>query len=114
MKKYFALCLFILLMLCIPANAKEWYEGGTLHSANIGQWKRASYENKLATCADFIATLWKEDKLKIAINSMDVLKIYAVELVTCVDTATDGINEINNQTVSSIALMGMYMMEWIK
>ena len=113
MKKYFA-CLVILLILCVPANAKEWYQGGTLHSANIGEWKQASYDNKLATCADFIANLWMHNKLKINVAHMDTLKIYAKELVTCIDKATDGIDDVNDQSVSSIAAMGMTMMEWIK
>ena len=114
MKKYFALCLILLLVLCVPATAKEWYEGGTLHSAKIGQWKQASYEDKLATCADFIANLWKHDKLKINVAYIGTLKTYAKKLVTCIDTAVDGIDDVNDQDVSTIAVMGMYTMDWVK
>lgn len=39
----------------LPSNA--WYEGGTLASggATMAEWKRATYENRLASSADFVA-----------------------------------------------------------
>ena len=35
------------------------------------------------------------------------IKTYAQELVTCMDTVTDDIDDVNNQDVSAIAAMGM-------
>jgi len=47
----------------VPASrpAKEWYEGGTLHRATMREWHEASYENRLATSADFVAKLLQTD-----------------------------------------------------
>lgn len=42
-------------------DVKKWYEGGTLHKCTNAEWKKASKENKIATCADFIFTLAKSD-----------------------------------------------------
>ena len=51
------LCVVMVLMLHVPATAKEWYEGGTLHDATIAQWKRAKRQDKIATCADWVSAL---------------------------------------------------------
>ena len=114
MKKYFALCLLIPLVLCVPATAKEWYEGGTLHSANIGQWKQASYENKLATCADILARLWLDGDLNIRVNNMYEFKPYVQELVDFIDSATKGVEGVNRDNVSFFAFLGIKMMGWLK
>lgn len=38
----------------------RWFDGGNLHSATVGQWREATYQNKLATAADWLAaTKWK-------------------------------------------------------
>ncbi len=31
----------------------KWYEGGNLHKTSVGEWRTATYENKLATTADW-------------------------------------------------------------
>ncbi len=75
---------------------EKWYEGGTLHKAKISEWKSATSKNKLATCADFMATVDNS-------VSMDVLKRRAQALVTCIDKSTKGLENTNNESVSSIA-----------
>jgi len=41
-------------------TARQWYEGGTLHSATLAQWKAATNANRLATAADWLAaTEWR-------------------------------------------------------
>lgn len=40
---------------------KAWYEGGTLHKANMREWSRASYQNRLATSGDFVTRLVMDD-----------------------------------------------------
>lgn len=37
------------------SRTAEWYQGGTLHQANLLEWKHASHANRLATAADFVA-----------------------------------------------------------
>ena len=46
------LAAFIFTLGPAPSEAKELYEGGTLHKAIAGQWHRASEGNRLATSAD--------------------------------------------------------------
>lgn len=77
-------------------STKEWYIGGTLHKSNIGEWKKATDNNKLATCGDFMATL--DDTV-----SMTVLKKRAEELKDCIDTATKGLDSTDNLKVSEVA-----------
>jgi len=66
-------------------SGKQWYEGGTLHNKSAIEWQSASDENKLATCADFIAELWKGDNLTLSIacrlTSEDDIRPYAQALV---------------------------------
>jgi hypothetical protein len=87
-------------------QTENWYEGGTLHKAKISEWKRASDNNRLATCADFAARI--NNKI-----SMDELLIRSVELKTCIDTAIDGIEgveETKSMDVAEIAVSCMMML----
>ena len=59
MKKLKYVCIKIAVLAAVfgapnLANA-QWYANGTLHKATVGQWKFASYRNKLATAADWAA-----------------------------------------------------------
>lgn len=95
-------------------TGKMWFEGGTLHQATVKEWRNATKENKLATCADFVAGQWKTDKLRFSISDMDGLKYYAQELVDFIDTSTEDIKEINNHKITEIAAMGFFVMNWLK
>ncbi len=68
--------------------AEEWYEGGTLHTASIPQWKSSTHKNRLATASDWAAVMFKDQNL-----SMKELKVKALEVVRCIDTATAGSTE---------------------
>lgn len=78
--------------------SKEWYEGGTLHKATVKQWKSATQKNKLATCADFMAVT--DNSI-----SMTELKSRATNLMNCIDEATRGLDELNNDKVSEMATL---------
>lgn len=106
MKRIFATVIFwAILIACsdskkdiprtVPAK-KMWYEGGTLHRAKISEWKNATEENKLATCGDFMATLDNS-------VSVDVLLDRAKALRACINEATNGIDNVDNDNVSEIA-----------
>lgn len=90
-----------------PANRQtkvdNWYKGGTLHKAKISDWKTATDKNKLATCADFMATV--DNSL-----SMDELKRRAKSLMSCIDESTKGIDNTNNESVSTIAALCLQLM----
>ena len=119
--------ILFILVLFIPTSvcAKNWYEGGTLHTKSALEWQVASYENKLATCSDFVSTAWQNKSFKpeiqSKITSMDVVKVLSKELVKALDTAfakeTDpkkNTKMYTNQTVSSSTAMLMVMMGWVE
>ena len=93
-------------------SSKAWYEGGTLHQKTIGDWKTATYENKLATCADFIAAV--REKLNIKITDVDSIQPYAHELVICIDTSVKDLDSMDAQKVSDIAALSFVFLEWLK
>jgi hypothetical protein len=89
-----------------PAE-QQWYEGGTLHQGKVREWKNATDEDKLATCADFAATVDKS-------VSMDVLLTRATELKACINEATRGIDEVDNSPVTEIAALCMMTLGYEK
>jgi hypothetical protein len=84
--------LFVLLFI-IPqfASAGHWYEGGTLQSANVSKWNQSSYENRLATSADWFVSITKKHnsslqrKLDRLSNSqyLSSLKTFSAQLEKC-------------------------------
>ena len=83
-------------------SSTQWFQGGNLHSATVAQWKKASYQNKLATASDWLtATKWKGH-----LNSpgdFDRLKLKAQLLVECVDETVVGL-ELGEMRVAEIAV----------
>lgn len=84
--KYITLVIILFLAGCggNGENLKkdEWYVGGNLHNKDVSDWKKATEENKLATCADFAASK-KEYS-----DNFDQLKIDATEIMNCINEAT--------------------------
>lgn len=100
----------ILFALSAPAFAAKWYEGGSLHRSNIGTWHTATYQNKLATSADWVL---QSPSVKNAVKksgSIDTTKKYASQLVTCIDKAAGGAG--NSEKTSGIAASCMVLMGW--
>ncbi|VFQ43482.1 hypothetical protein [Desulfoluna butyratoxydans] len=104
---------------------KAWYSGGSLHQASALSWQDADYADKLATSADFIATLWNGKRFNPTVHnkiqSVDDIKPFAKELVVFLDKATEKNPDAEqnkkvytNQKVSDMAVMGMMMMGWTK
>jgi hypothetical protein len=93
--------LFSLLILASCGNSEnnqskdEWYAGGTLHKATLQTWKLSTEENKLATCADFVANTKEYDDL-------DQMKADATEVMNCIDEAAMG-NDLEYQKTNEIA-----------
>lgn len=124
-KSVFILFLAILAINANSAFAKDWYQGGTLHEANAISWQKATQQDKLATCADFIAGMYSKDLLVPEISekmkSVNDFKPYASELVKQLDAAFAPESDpaknkmmFTNQTVKSTAMMLMIMMKWVK
>ncbi|MDC8002725.1 hypothetical protein POV27_01555 [Aureisphaera galaxeae] len=113
-------CLFVLVFLfCIPIimiscldgpekhvsdNSQEWYVGGSLHKSKISEWKISAKRNKLATCGDFLAHIYKG-------HSLDFIKSKAIELSNCIDEAVKGHSLSDDNEVAEIASMCIVFME---
>jgi len=76
-----------------PVQPKKWYEGGTLSGKTMGDWARATPEDRLASCADLLASLWIAKKLtpriQDSVSTVDELKPFAEQLRIALDTAVD-------------------------
>jgi len=96
------------LMVCAGGN---WYENGTLHRSSVAEWNKASYSNKLATAADWSITR-PQIKTKVKNSgSMDTLKPFAIELVTCINEAAAG-KGYANMSATELAAGCMILMGW--
>lgn len=89
-----------------PNENREWYIGGTLNGATGSAWQQSSYDNRLATAADFSAKV-----LEGKVSSMDQLRPYATELASCITSATAG-PESRNTRVTEIAAACIIMLKW--
>lgn len=128
LSRFFKLIAFLFTVFLVfntnTAFASNWYQGGTLHEASALTWQKATPQNKLATCADFIAGLYSKELLVPEISgkmkSVDDFKPYAAELVKQLDAAFSPESDpaknkemFSNQTVKSTAMMLMIMMKWV-
>lgn len=102
---------------------KTWYQGGTLHGVSALEWQGASYENKLATCADFVAKLSTGTSLKPGVaakmSTIEGIKPFAEALVKQLDDAMKKRDDVElnrkiytNQTVASNVAMVIVLMGW--
>jgi len=89
----------------------KWYEGGNLHSANVSQWQRAKYSNKLATAGDWALSRPHIAKIVKDSGTMNTGKFYAKELMKCVDEASAG-EGYGNIDVSEFVASCMILMKW--
>ena len=86
---------------------EQWYEGGSLHRATVGQWKIATDQNKLATCGDFVAAADK------SVSSMTLLRIRAESLRKCIEGTTDVADHTSEDVkISVIAALCIKEMEY--
>ena len=91
---------------------RKWYEGGNLHNADLATWKTASYENKLATAADWaIITIRVKNDFNKSGN-IDIVKPLAISLVKCIDTATSGVETYVQDKPYEIAVVCSALMGW--
>jgi hypothetical protein len=113
MKKFiFPMLVAFFLVIPFVVNAGgKWYENGTLHNASVADWNRATYRNKLATAADWAITR-PQIKAKVKNSgSIDTLKPFASELVTCVNEAAAG-QGYGSMSVAEVAASCMILMGW--
>jgi hypothetical protein len=89
----------------------EWYSGGTLHRATVGEWRNASYRDKLATAADWALAYDRVKNTVLRSGSMETLKPYAIDLVTCVDGAS-GPSGNDSLRVAQLAASCIVLLGW--
>ncbi len=82
------------------AAGEEWYQGGTLHNVTAKEWHAATYRNRLATSADFVAGAK-------AASNMKELRERAVGLERCITAGTDdpALEELKVKDVAAACLV---------
>ncbi len=83
------------------ASSNQWFSGGTLQNATVAEWRAASYQNKLATAGDWLASTKWMGHLN-SPSDFDRLKLKAQKLVIAVDEVVT-VKETNTMQVNEIA-----------
>ena len=86
----------------VPSS--NWFSGGTLHKAKVSEWRNATYANRLATSADFIAATQNVDY-----GDMVGFKQMATDLEACISTTVSG-GDVDNEDVVFISSMCTVML----
>lgn len=105
----FGIAFFALLTHCGGSNdtkshsrtpTTEWYTGGTLENSTLGEWRVGTYQNKLASSADFATVVVNHSGKQL--RSMDELRPIAISIERCIsDTATGA--KTDKMLVSDVA-----------
>ncbi len=101
---------------------RKWYEGGNLHNVTVKQWRLASNQNKLATCADFIARGITTGLLNFTLQQVysdfdGFLKNRAQDLLLCINAYVDGSDrsyKVENQPITDVAVLACVLLGWVK
>ena len=88
-------------------STRTWYDGATLHKATVGQWKRGTADNRLATASDFSAAM-----LKGKFESMAELLVEAHSLNECIMEVAKVLKD--SDAVADIAAMCAVTLGWDK
>lgn len=96
--KSLVMTMAIALLVSAPSYA-QWYNGGNLHRATVAEWRKASYENRLATAADWFVGITQAHNIEMqkkmealpGAEYLKQLKISATKLELCVSDATASI-----------------------
>lgn len=98
---------------------KEWYEGGTLFNAKLHEWRHATYDNKLATCAGLVIAGAEKGIFNFKVHEFNwaFVKARAQELMLCIDGYAKGSNrsyKVENQTIPEVAVLAALLLGWTK
>lgn len=80
MKILLTLVLFAFCSAGLASAAQEWHREGHLKDANVGLWRNATEEQKLATCAQWISDWERRRMTKRAYRTISDLRRAAEEL----------------------------------
>ena len=89
----------------VKSNSYEkWWENGSLHKSTVADWKKADYQNKMGTAADWLAaTDWKGHLN--SLEDFDKMKIKADLFVKSIDNALVEDDIIDAEGIVTIASM---------
>ena len=87
------------------SSSTSWFSGGTLHKSTMREWRQASYSNRLATAADFVAATQDVD-----FSDLNGFKQMASDLVICISTTGDGDAADTEETavISAICIVMLF------
>lgn len=93
--------IFMVLVGCSPEQKEQSVTKvtGTLHKSSALEWSKATYENRLATSLDFAASLPKVSDLVLKSGSIETIKPFGLQMVTCIDKSVKG---LPNETLVEI------------
>lgn len=115
--RYTIISFSILIFSCLVCSA-EWYEGGNLHRATVKMWQDASYNNRLATSADWFVSITRshnpalqQEMDNLSNNQyLSNLKKFSVQLEKCVsDIAVHYNNSEKIAEIASICYISLYV-----
>ena len=96
MSKLLVVVVAILLLTLSSAaqgHQERWYTGGNLHRASAAEWNSSSHANRLATSADFVASIMGTDAVRRETRGdINRLRPRAERMKSCIDDALAGNN----------------------
>lgn len=104
-KSLVSFIIFIIILGCESKKSEDnsWLKNGTLHKPTVAEWKQASDENKMATCADFVVSLKESDAEKF--KTINDIKVSALEMKNCLDEAVIGGSITDDMKINEIAVL---------
>ena len=104
---------FLMLGIALPmSTASQWHEGRNLQGAFVGQWKMATYTNKLVTAAAWITFQPKIKDKAYYTRMIKNLRPQAFELVQCVDRSAAAEDYTSRTNVDDLAEQCLFSLNW--
>ncbi len=89
------------------SSREKWYVGGNLHAKKMSDWYKATYDNRLATAADFVSVYYQRQGKRF--RSIQHMREEAKNLVICITEAGRG-GVADTQDIADIGAMCFVLM----
>ena len=109
LKGVLALAACSIMAFASTAQAKEWYEGGTLHKASVAQWHNADEHNSIATAGDWVHATTSRKYIDLIFDEdPEIMHMAAKMVAQCVTTSTEDMKSSkDNASTYAVLCMGM-------
>ena len=109
LKGVLALAACSIMAFASTAQAKEWYEGGTLHKASVAQWHQADEHNRIATAGDWVHATTSRKYIDLIFDEdPEIMHMAAKMVAQCVTTSTEDMKSSkDNASTYAVLCMGM-------